>query len=165
VTNACGDENTKEIINVAETIALLERWRSIFNEGFSQIWVIGVVGFGKSRLTLELTKASQLSLLSLTSHNYLIEFLFYFVSLVIGIGMLMPFHLLFMLFITYYSLTSWFMFNKVLFLVFFYYPMCYQGSHVEICNIDWEPLISIHYYFFDLKSYNTMQLRIIFVAI
>ncbi|WJX71958.1 hypothetical protein P8452_55890 [Trifolium repens] len=32
--------------------------KSIFNKGFSQR-VIGVVGFGKSRLTLELTKVSQ----------------------------------------------------------------------------------------------------------
>jgi hypothetical protein len=31
VTNACGVENAKEIVNVAETIALLEKWRSIFN--------------------------------------------------------------------------------------------------------------------------------------
>ncbi|WJX69169.1 hypothetical protein P8452_53453 [Trifolium repens] len=49
VTNACRVENAKEIVNVAETIALLEQW-------------------------------------SLTSVNYLIEFLFYFVSLVIDIG-------------------------------------------------------------------------------
>jgi len=58
-----------------------------------------------------------------------------FLFCIVELGMVMLLHLLFLVCLIYYTRTSWFRFNKVLFLIFLYDQYSSKAVYSQIANI------------------------------